>query len=103
MNREVYSGLPLYPVNGKVISQAGGVDKLRIQFMPVSTGTDDARSSAEGVTTADGSFYLIYMAPFEGAPAGKYEIIVYGKAGRSTGAAGGHIYCDGNGFRQERL
>lgn len=81
MNREVYSGLPLYPVNGKVISQAGGVDKLRIQFMPVSTGTDDARSSAEGVTTADGSFYLIYMAPFEGAPAGKYEIIVYGKAG----------------------
>ncbi len=81
LTREVYSGLPLFPVHGKLISKTEAVDGLRIQFMPVIAGPDDPRSSAEGVTTEDGSFDLIYMAPFEGAPAGKYEIIVYGKQG----------------------
>lgn len=81
MNRVPYEGLPLFPVTGKVVSQNGGVDGLRVQFMPVFAGTEDKRSSAEGVTTADGSFYLIYMAPHEGAPAGKYEIVVFGKQG----------------------
>ncbi|MBC7965747.1 MAG: hypothetical protein H7Z17_07450 [Fuerstia sp.] len=85
MTRETYSGLPLFPVHGKLISKTEPVDGLRIQFMPVIAGPDDPRSSAEGVTTKDGSFDLIYMAPFEGAPAGKYEIIVYGKQGAPLG------------------
>ncbi len=85
MTRDVYTGPPLFPVSGKIVSQTGGVSGLRVQFMPVSDGPDDSRSSAEGVTTDDGSFHLIYMAPHEGAPAGKYEIIVYGKEGAPLG------------------
>ncbi len=81
MTQNFYSGVPLYPVSGKVVSQTGDVEGLRVLFMPVTSGTDDPRGSAEGVTAADGSFQLIYREPHKGAPAGKYEITVLGKSG----------------------
>ena len=79
--RDVYSGLPLYQVTGKVVSQSTPVKGLRVQFIPVSVGLEDKRSSAEGITTQDGSFRLIYEIPFEGAPEGKYDIVVLGPSG----------------------
>lgn len=81
MTGNFYSGVPLYPVSGKVVSQTGDVEGLRVLFIPVLSGTDDPRGSAEGVTAADGSFQLTYQEPHKGAPAGKYEITVLGKSG----------------------
>ncbi len=79
--RDVYNGLPLYQVTGKVVSQTTPVEGLRVQFFPVSEGLEDKRSSAEGMTTKDGSYRLIYEIPFEGAPEGKYDIVVLGPSG----------------------
>ena len=79
--RDVYKGLPLCEVTGKVVSQTTPVEGLRVQFFPVSEGLEDKRSSAEGMTTKDGSYRLIYEIPFEGAPEGKYDIVVLGPSG----------------------
>jgi len=79
--RDVYNGLPLCTVTGKVVSQTTPVEGLRVLFLPVAGGLEDKRSSAEGITTQDGSFRLIYEIPFEGAPEGKYDIVVLGPSG----------------------
>ncbi|MCA9013631.1 MAG: hypothetical protein KDB01_27960 [Planctomycetaceae bacterium] len=81
MTQEFYSGIPLFPVSGKVISQSSDVAGLRVLFTPVISGISDPRGSAEAVTAQDGSFELIYMEPHKGAPAGKYEVSVYGASG----------------------
>ena len=81
MTQQFYSGIPLFPVSGKVISQSGDVAGLRVLFMPVASGMSDPRGSAEAVTAPDGSFELIYMDPHKGAPAGKYDVSVYGASG----------------------
>lgn len=82
MTQQFYSGIPLFPVNGKIISQSSEVGGLRVLFMPVvASGISDPRGSAEAVTAPDGSFELIYMEPHKGAPAGKYEVSVYGASG----------------------
>lgn len=81
MFSESYKGLPLYPVTGKVISQTEPVEGLRVQFRPISESIEDTRSSAEGMTAKDGSFRLIYEIPYEGAPEGKYEVVIFGSSG----------------------
>ena len=81
MTQQFYSGIPLFPVSGKVISQSSEVGGLRVLFMPVASGMSDPRGSAEAVTAPDGSFELIYMEPHKGAPAGKYDVSVYGASG----------------------
>jgi hypothetical protein len=89
MTRDVYHGVPLYPVTGKLISQSGAVEGLRVMFLPVSSGIDDQRSSAEGVVGADGSFFLVYFEPHQGAPAGKYDVLVFATSGMPVMLAGG--------------
>lgn len=81
MFSESYKGLPLYPVTGKVISQTEPVEGLRVQFRPLSESIDDTRTSAEGTTAKDGSFRLVYEIPYEGAPEGKYEVVIFGSSG----------------------
>ncbi len=81
MTQNFYQGIPLYPVSGKVVSPSGDVEGLRVMFTPVTSGVDDLRSSAEGLTAADGSFYLVYIEPHRGAPVGKYEVMVFAKSG----------------------
>lgn len=81
MFSESYRGLPLYPVTGKVISSTEPVEGLRVQFRPLSESIDDTRTSAEGMTAKDGSFRLVYEIPYEGAPEGKYEVVVFGSSG----------------------
>lgn len=81
MFSESYKGLPLYPVSGKVISQSEPVEGLRVQFRPISESIEDTRTSAEGVTAKDGSFRLMYEIPYEGAPEGKYEVVVFDASG----------------------
>ena len=81
MFSESYKGLPLYPVTGKVISQSKPVEGLRIQFRPLAESIEDTRTSAEGTTDKDGSFRLVYEIPYEGAPVGKYEVVVFEPSG----------------------
>jgi len=81
MFSESYKGLPLYPVTGRVISQTNSVEGLRVQFRPLAESSDDTRSSAEGTTAKDGSFRLMYEIPYEGAPEGKYEVVIYEASG----------------------
>jgi hypothetical protein len=81
MFSESYKGLPLYPVSGKVISQSEPVEGLRVQFRPISESIEDTRTSAEAVTAKDGSFILVYEIPYEGAPEGKYEVVVFDASG----------------------
>ena len=81
MFSESYKGLPLYPVTGKVISQSEPVEGLRVQFRPFAESIEDTRSSAEGITAKDGTFRLVYQIPYEGAPEGKYEVVIYGPSG----------------------
>ena len=81
MFSDSYSGLPLYPVTGRVISQTEPVEGLRVQFRPLAASIEDTRTSAEGTTAKDGSFRLVYEIPFEGAPEGKYEVVIIGSSG----------------------
>ncbi len=81
MFSESYKGLPLYTVTGKVISQKESVEGLRVQFRPLAESSEDTRTSAEGTTAKDGSFRLVYEIPYEGAPEGKYEVVVFGSSG----------------------
>lgn len=89
MTQNFYHGVPLYPVTGKLTSQSGGVEGLRVMFSPVISGSDDQRSAAEGVTAADGSFFLVYIHPFRGAPAGKYDVTVFASSGMPLMLSGG--------------
>jgi len=89
MTQNFYHGVPLYPVTGKLISQSGDVEGLRVMFSPVSSGSEDQRSAAEGVTAADGSYFLVYMEPHRGAPAGKYEVTLFAKSGMPVMLSGG--------------
>ncbi len=81
MFSESYKGLPLYSVTGRVISQSEPVEGLRVQFRPLAESIEDTRTSAEGMTAKDGSFRLVYEIPYEGAPEGKYEVVVFGSSG----------------------
>ncbi len=81
MFSESYKGLPLYPVTGRVISQTEPVEGLRVQFRPLAASIEDTRTSAEGTTAKDGSFRLVYEIPYDGAPEGKYEVVIFGSSG----------------------
>ncbi|MEY3174176.1 MAG: hypothetical protein RLZZ436_2090 [Planctomycetota bacterium] len=63
---------PVYPVSGKVTMAGAAVAKATVIFQPL--GKDQAVATA--ITDAEGVYRLTTYDSFDGAAAGKYEVMV---------------------------
>ena len=84
MNREEYTGLPLYEVTGQVLRDGKPAAGIRIAFEPVSGGIDDPRPLVMANSDEDGHFRVMYTPSFPGAPAGEYRIGLMDENGRQV-------------------
>lgn len=76
MNREAYTGPPLYDVTGKITRRGAAVPGLTVLLVPVENGItqEEPRNTARGTTDLDGNFIMMYTGSFAGAPLGNYRL-----------------------------
>jgi len=74
MNREIYSGPPLFEVTGIVTKSGQPLAGVRVEFGPENPSQDSLAVSATAVTDAEGKYRLSAFASQFGAPAGSYMV-----------------------------
>lgn len=89
--------IELLDVTGKIITDGGApVENARVQFLPNDINVKG--SGASGTTNAQGEFELMYDADTEGAPVGKYKVIILSADGRTLGTSEQTIRVDGDNY-----
>lgn len=69
--------LPVYPVHGKILVEGKPVEKVMVVLHPLDGLDLQGASKPFAKTSADGTFDLSTYDPKDGAPAGKYAVLVY--------------------------
>lgn len=74
MNREIYTGPPLFEVTGVITKSGQPLTGVRVEFGPENPSQDSQAVSATAVTDAEGKYRLSAFASQFGAPAGSYMV-----------------------------
>ena len=83
---------PVYPVSGKVTLRGAPVAKATVIFQPV--GKDQAVATA--MTDLEGGYKLTTYDSFDGATAGKFEVLISKSAAPAASNAPTHDPTGGN-------
>lgn len=71
----------LHPVRGQVIYDEKPAAKVRVYLLPTNPPADVAPPTPHAITAADGSFVVSTYAEGDGAPEGKYQVVLVWKDG----------------------
>lgn len=88
MNREIYTGPPLFDVTGQIMKNGKPAAGVAVVFEPINGGTEDPRTSSTATSDVEGKYRLIYLN-FPGAPAGDYRVMLTSEMGTPISQAGG--------------
>ncbi|MFT3880894.1 MAG: hypothetical protein QM703_14680 [Gemmatales bacterium] len=69
--------LPVYPVHGKILVDGKPVEKVMVVLHPLDGLDLQGAPKPFAKTNADGSYNLSTYDPQDGAPAGKYAVLIY--------------------------
>ena len=75
--RKTESRLPIYPVEGKVLVQGKAVANVMVVLHPLGGLDLQGAPKPNAKTGTDGTFYLSTYDGHDGAPAGKYAVLLY--------------------------
>ncbi len=74
LGQPTYNGVPLYSAVGVVTKGGSPLSGVKVIFEPIQNDPQDARSSYQGESDADGRFTLHVSSEIEGAAAGEYNV-----------------------------
>jgi len=73
-DRPTYNGIPLYSAVGMVTKSGSPAAGINVIFEPIQNDPQDARSSYQGISDAQGNFNLYFSSEVIGAAAGEYNV-----------------------------
>lgn len=73
--------VPVHPVSGQVVYDEKPAARVRVYLLPTTPAADGARPTPHAVTRDDGTFVIGTYADGDGAPEGKYQVVLVWKDG----------------------
>lgn len=81
----------LHSVHGQVIYDEKPAAKVRVYLLTTNPPTDGSPPTPHAVTSADGSFVISTYAEGDGAPEGKYQVVLIWKDGEPGEEGSGDV------------